>query len=224
MAVKRKEPAGIEFTLLENGLDFVLSAVEHLGGDPSKRALKYAILHLYSGTLLILKERLFHEDWTLLFANPEKADEKRLESGDFTGPNLEQCLERLEEIDVGVADGQKTQLRLLGSKRKRLGGEKCTGSHFPPLNPRCRRARGSTFGFRQPARADRGISRRAGRKQGRCSLAWVQRPKNSAIPEPRARALRLQRGSGRRQRKTLRGWSPRSETLRAHAPRFDSGR
>lgn len=128
MAAKRKEPAGIEFTLLENGLDFVLSAVEHLGGDPSKRDLTYAILHLYSGTLLILKERLFHEDQTLLFANPEKADERHLASGDFTGPNLEQCLERLDEIDVEVADAQKTQLRLLGSKRKRLEHYRFTDS------------------------------------------------------------------------------------------------
>ena len=68
-----EEPSkpGVSFSLLENGLDFVLSAVEHLGGNPSKRELKYAVLHLYSGAVLILKERLLREDWKLLFANPE---------------------------------------------------------------------------------------------------------------------------------------------------------
>ena len=51
----------IEFTLLENGLDFIWSAVEHLGTDLSKRSLKYAVLNLAAGIELILKERLRRE-------------------------------------------------------------------------------------------------------------------------------------------------------------------
>ena len=110
----------VSFSLLENGLDFVLSAVEHLRATPSKRQLKYAILHLYSGTVLILKKRLSFEDWTYLFADPEKADEKIYETGEFHGPNLEQCLERLEKIDAEISEEHKRQLRLLSKKRRHL--------------------------------------------------------------------------------------------------------
>src|SRR3989338_7974548 len=94
----------VSFTLLENGLDFILSAVEHLSGKPSKRELKYAVLHLYSGTVLVLKARLLREDWTYLFADPEKADEKLFNTGDFHGPNLNQCIERLEDIGVEISE------------------------------------------------------------------------------------------------------------------------
>lgn len=110
----------VSFSLLENGLDFVLSAVEHLSGTPSKQDLKYAVLHLYSGAVLILKERLLREDWKLLFANPEKANEKVFKTGTFRGPDLDQCLERLDDNDIEVSEDHDRQLRLLADKRKRL--------------------------------------------------------------------------------------------------------
>jgi hypothetical protein len=65
----------VEYALLENGLDFVLSALEHVGSKPDRRQLKYAVLHLYAGVALVLKERLRQEDWRLLFEKQEKADE-----------------------------------------------------------------------------------------------------------------------------------------------------
>lgn len=110
----------VSFSLLENGLDFVLSAIEHLSGTPSKRELKYAVLHLYSGAVLILKKRLLHEDWKLLFSSPERADEKVFKAGTFRGPDLDQCLERLEDNDIEVSEDHDRQLRLLADKRKRL--------------------------------------------------------------------------------------------------------
>lgn len=51
MSSDKEPPAIVSFTLLENGLDFVLSAVEYLSGTLSKRELKYAVLHLYSGAV-----------------------------------------------------------------------------------------------------------------------------------------------------------------------------
>jgi hypothetical protein len=84
------------YSLLENGLDFVLSSLEHLTAASAftatpphakqlqqKRHLKYALLHLCSGIELIFKERLRQEDWQLIFNNVEEADEKVYESGDF---------------------------------------------------------------------------------------------------------------------------------------------
>ena len=57
-----------------------------------------------------------------------------------------------------------------------------------------------------------------GLKHGR---ALSRRIRNRARPtrKPRAQALRLQRGSGRGERKAPWGWSPRAETLRAVARR-----
>lgn len=120
MSQDRDHTPKVTFTLLENGLDFVLSAVEHLGGTPSKRQLKYAVLHLYSGALLVLKERLLREDWRLLFANPEKANERAFREGAFRGPDLDQCLERLDDNDIEVSEDHERRLRLLADKRKRL--------------------------------------------------------------------------------------------------------
>lgn len=120
MQPDKNHPPKVSFTLLENGLDFVLSAVEHLSSTPSKRELKYAVLHLYSGAVLILKERLLRENWMLLFANPEKADEETFKEGAFRGPDLDQCLERLEDNGVEVSEDHERQLRLLADKRKRL--------------------------------------------------------------------------------------------------------
>ena len=80
------------FSLLENGLDFLRSSLEHLTAasavplaSPSrtneyaaldqKRHLKYALIHLCSSIELILKERLRQEDWRQVFSDPDKADE-----------------------------------------------------------------------------------------------------------------------------------------------------
>ena len=69
----------VNFTLLENGLDFIWSAVEHLGVASTKRDLKYATLHLVSGIELVLKERVRREDWSLLFPDPSKPTQKSTE-------------------------------------------------------------------------------------------------------------------------------------------------
>lgn len=110
----------VSFSLLENGLDFILSAIENLSGTPSKRELKYAVLHLYSGAVLILKERLLRENWTLLFAKLEDADESIFRTGKFQGPDLKQCIKRLDTNGIEVSDDHKQHLRLLSGKRKRL--------------------------------------------------------------------------------------------------------
>jgi hypothetical protein len=65
-----------QYTLLENGLDFVHSCLGHLNAaqeakevGAQKRHLKYALIHLCSGIELVLKERLRQEDWKLVFAD-----------------------------------------------------------------------------------------------------------------------------------------------------------
>ena len=62
----------LRLTLLENGLDFVREGVEALyrgEGTVPARAYKYALLHIFSGTLLILKEKLRRAHKSLVFAD-----------------------------------------------------------------------------------------------------------------------------------------------------------
>ena len=125
------------YSLLENGLDFVLSSLESLtlasavgpsiaGAAPNvvsdqKRHLKYALLHLCSGVELIFKERIRQKDWQLLFADPEKADEGAYESGDFSSIDFKQAQERLEEeCAVELTQDEKAQLKSFRKRRNQL--------------------------------------------------------------------------------------------------------
>src|SRR5436189_30259 len=66
-------PTHLKLDLLENGIDFIRSGIEnHFGQDESdSSARKYAVLHLFSGVLLILKERLRREHPSLIFEKVE---------------------------------------------------------------------------------------------------------------------------------------------------------
>lgn len=62
----------LELDLLNNGIDFVRSGVEHFFDSSNPRALKYAILHLFAGVLLLFKERLSREHPSLIFQKPHE--------------------------------------------------------------------------------------------------------------------------------------------------------
>jgi hypothetical protein len=109
-----------EFTLLENGLDFIVSGLRAISTASSKSDLKYGVLHLTSGIELVLKERLRREDWRLLFENPEKATEELYNSGNFKSVSLEECLERLEECGVDLDPKHRKRLKSFRAKRNRL--------------------------------------------------------------------------------------------------------
>jgi hypothetical protein len=66
--------------------------------DKKNGKIKYAVLHLFSGTLLILKERIRQEHWSLLFQKVDSASLEKFESGDFEGINFERVLHVLKEI------------------------------------------------------------------------------------------------------------------------------
>lgn len=121
MARNKNKLARVKFTLLTNGLDFICSAVEHLSRKPSKRSLKYAILHLCAGVELVLKERLSQEHWSLVFEKPENANKKTYESGDFTSVSFSSCLKRLKDIcGLNITDKQQQRLFRFRDKRNRL--------------------------------------------------------------------------------------------------------
>ncbi len=81
-AKAKTKPKPVKYELFENGLDFILSGLEHLSTKPlNKRAYKFGVLHLAAGIELILKERLRREHWSLLFENVDKANAAALASG-----------------------------------------------------------------------------------------------------------------------------------------------
>jgi len=106
---------------LENGLDFLASAVEHLSGDPTHRDLKYALLHLAAGIELVLKERLRQHDPTQLYEKPDKFDADDFALGNFRSPNTEETVKRLTDLAVvPISSSDCEQLRVLRDKRNRV--------------------------------------------------------------------------------------------------------
>jgi hypothetical protein len=98
------------YTLLENGLDFVRSSLEHLtaasatstpDNESQKRHLKYALIHLCSGIELVFKQRLRQDDWQLVFQEQDRATEAAYQSGDFKSVYFNTAQDRLEE-ECGV--------------------------------------------------------------------------------------------------------------------------
>ncbi|WP_314616940.1 hypothetical protein [Streptomyces stackebrandtii] len=103
--IRRAELAGDpRFPPVENGLDYLVSVVEHLeseDGSVSARNLKYAVLHLAAGTEVLLKARLQLEHWSLVFAQPGTATKQALEDGSFSSCSPEETRQRLTNI-VGI--------------------------------------------------------------------------------------------------------------------------
>jgi hypothetical protein len=108
-------------TLLENGLDFIASGLRELSSDAGPTGVKYAVLHVAGGIELIFKERLRQCDWRLIFANPDKADKHRFESGNFFSCGWEVCAERLAEHEaIQISSRELKSLNDLFNRRNRL--------------------------------------------------------------------------------------------------------
>ena len=111
----------VHLSLMDNALDFLLSASEAVSRDPTPRNLKDAVLHVANGVELLVKSRLARKHWSLLFADVNRANRQNLGEGEFTSVDSERALSRLEQI-VGVPIGQqsKDHLDALRKLRNRL--------------------------------------------------------------------------------------------------------
>lgn len=118
----------MKYTVLENGLDFVLHSINDLtianedttDEDAKKRLIKYALLHLSSGIELVLKSRLFQEHWTYVFADMNKAKKELLESGDFKSVDNDVLLTRLENLcNIKIEQHNVRTLKNLRKRRNR---------------------------------------------------------------------------------------------------------
>jgi hypothetical protein len=96
----------VDFPPVLNGLDYLVSVVEHLSDDATPRDLKYAVLHLQAGTEVLLKARLQQAHWTLvlqdLSAELRKSRKtpmsERFAGGNFVSCGIDETLKRLREV------------------------------------------------------------------------------------------------------------------------------
>ncbi len=115
------KPAVIKQTLLENALDHVREGIERFFSDeqPSTGAHKFGLSDLYTGVLLLLKERLRRTDPALILQpskkNPNKTVDfhellKRLESdaGVTLDPTDRTMLETVRELRNPIEHGEVT--------------------------------------------------------------------------------------------------------------------
>lgn len=104
----------VSYTPVSNGMDYLVSVFQHLANGatpPSARDLKYTVLHLQAATEVLLKARLAHEHFSLIFADPPRATRDAWQKGDFKSCSTLDAFDRLLNI-VG--------LPLAGEDRKRI--------------------------------------------------------------------------------------------------------
>ena len=107
----------LDFTLLENGLDYFIKALDHLESKEDKE-LKYAVRDLHSGVSLVLKERLRRQHWSLLFDKVDDADEEKLKQGHFQSVDLKDSILRLNQLEDDLVEPDfESVLYLLRYKR-----------------------------------------------------------------------------------------------------------
>ncbi|MEG4344364.1 hypothetical protein QUB70_13875 [Microcoleus sp. A003_D6] len=101
----------LELSLLNNGLDFILKGIDELFDDDyvlrdystavdiGTSSYKYGVLNLFSGFLLLLKERLFRHMPELIYKGSLKDIKNKLSSGKI--PNTVDLDEALERLEIG---------------------------------------------------------------------------------------------------------------------------
>ncbi|MGW3059459.1 hypothetical protein ACWC98_26460 [Streptomyces goshikiensis] len=91
----------VDFKPVRNGMDYLLTAVQHLTegeSPPGDRDLKYAVLHLQAATEVLLKARLVHEHWSLVYKDPRRASLDDFRQGRFESCTLQDTMNRLAQV------------------------------------------------------------------------------------------------------------------------------
>lgn len=118
----------MEWTAVENGIDYLDDAVRILAYPSAesdrRRELKYAVLHLHAATEVLLKYRLFRENWALVLQKPAAAQEitaRHVEIGDFVSCSVDTAIGRLRrELQVAISKEERDQIAALGKSRNAL--------------------------------------------------------------------------------------------------------
>ncbi|MFD8439968.1 hypothetical protein ACFV2I_33375 [Streptomyces microflavus] len=116
-------PPVIDFPPVHNGIDYLRSVVRHLnpetGGSP--RDIKYAVLHLQAAAEVLLKTRLSHVHWSLVFRDPGKATSTAHADADFDSCGTDETVKRLRNIaDIAISAEEAAALKELAKDRNKL--------------------------------------------------------------------------------------------------------
>src|SRR5258706_16203141 len=85
--------------IFELGLQFVDSALDELTGLGLSELEPHAgLLHLFTGTELIVKARLVKEHWSLIFEESNSANRERYTQGDYKSAQFVDSIERLSNV------------------------------------------------------------------------------------------------------------------------------
>ncbi len=115
--------AELDFPPVPNGIDYLVSVVNHLqpdtGGTP--RDIKYAVLHLQAAAEVLLKARLAREHWSLVFKDPGKAASTKYDDASFDSCTTAAAVERLRNIaGIDITKKEADALDDLARDRNRL--------------------------------------------------------------------------------------------------------
>ncbi|OEJ49529.1 hypothetical protein [Streptomyces agglomeratus] len=117
-------PATIRFTPVSNGVDYLISVVQHLGKEAAEvdhRDLKYGVLHLHAATEVLLKARLTQEHWSQVLENPSAAHLGKFRSGDFRSCSMDTAIKRLNDVaEVQIESGSQSAISSLSMTRNAL--------------------------------------------------------------------------------------------------------
>lgn len=88
----------VSIGLKENSFDFIKKGLDEILSN-DEQDYKYAILHLYSGIILFLKDILYKEHWILIFQNVDHANKERLFDGTIKSVNHDTLINRLKRTE-----------------------------------------------------------------------------------------------------------------------------
>jgi molecular chaperone GrpE (heat shock protein) len=137
----------LKLSLLENGLDFIIRGIDELYelyddieyqqyispiSQPQKD-YKYGVLHLFSGFLLLLKERLSRHMPELIFQGRMEDVKIKLSAGEeLNTVNLDEALKRLKKIEpkVSFSESDTKVIRKIQKYRNRFEHYKFSANKF----------------------------------------------------------------------------------------------
>ncbi|MFJ7159216.1 hypothetical protein ACIQUQ_30315 [Streptomyces sp. NPDC101118] len=123
LRARSSTPENLDFPPVRNGIDYLGSVVDHLdeesGGE--LRDLKYAVLHLQAAAEVLLKVRLIHEHWSLVFKDPRNASKSKYDTAQFESCGTDAAVQRLRDIaGVPIDTGDAKALKDLAEDRNAL--------------------------------------------------------------------------------------------------------
>ncbi|AXG78614.1 hypothetical protein [Streptomyces paludis] len=114
----------VSYTPVSNGMDYLVSVFRHLTeGEkpPGARDLKYTVLHLQAATEVLLKARLAHEHFSLIFADPTEATHDAWQKGVFKSCGTLDAFDRLRRIArLALDDDDRKRIKELADHRNAL--------------------------------------------------------------------------------------------------------